>query len=123
MGSLGMLGVGAGVVALLVTLCAFVYFGINSLLLWKLAIEGPETRRVLGLPLLPAFLENTGIPLAILGFSLRSTEMVVFSGLLISLGLLMTTEKSICLHPALEATLLRLALVALCAVGCFYIIF
>ena len=118
-----MLGVAAGVVALLVTLCAFVYFGINSLLLWKLAIEGPETRRVLGLPLLPAFLENTGIPLAILGFSLRSTEMVVFSGLLISLGLLMTTEKSICLHPALEATLLRLALVTLCAVGCFYIIF
>ena len=118
-----MLVVAAGVVALLVTLCAFVYFGINSLLLWKLAIEGPETRRVLGLPLLPAFLENTGIPLAILGFSLRSTEMVVASGLLISLGLLMTTEKSICLHPALEATLLRLALVALGAVGLFYIIF
>ncbi len=118
-----MLGVAAGVVALLVTLCAFFYFAINSLLLWKLAIEGPETRRVLGLPLLPAFLENTGIPLAILGFSLRSTEMVVFSGLLISLGLLMTTENSICLHPKLEATLLRLALVALCAVGCLYIIF
>ncbi len=69
MGSLEMLGVAAGVVALLVTLCAFVYFGINSLLLWKLAIEGPENRRVLGLPQLPAFLENTGIPRAILGFS------------------------------------------------------
>ena len=118
-----MLGIAAGLVALLVTLCALLYFGINSLLLWKLAIEGPETRRVLGLPLLPAFLQNTGIPLAILGFSLRSTELVVISGLLIALGIMMTTEKSIRLHPALEAILLRLALVALCAVGLFYVIF
>ncbi len=118
-----MLGIAAGVVALLVTICAFLYFGVNSLLLWKLAIEGPETRRVLGMPLLPAFLQNTGIPLAILGFSLRSTEMVVFSGLLISLGMILTTEKSICLHPALEKILLQLALVALGAVGLFYIVF
>lgn len=120
---MGMMGMAAGVVALLVTLCAFLYFGINSLLLWKLAIEGSETRRVLGMPLLPAFLQNTGIPLAVLGFSLRSTELVVVSGLLIGLGMLMTTEKSVGLHPALEATLLRLALAALCAVGLFYIIF
>ena len=118
-----MLGIAASVVALLVTLCAFLYFGINSLLLWKLAIEGPDTRRVLGLPLLPSFLQNTGIPLAVLGFSLRSTELVVVSGLLIGLGMLMTTEKSISLHPVLEATLLRLALVALGAVGLFYLIF
>ncbi|MCH7635609.1 MAG: hypothetical protein IIA36_13120 [Proteobacteria bacterium] len=118
-----MLGIAAGVVALLVTLCAFLYFGINSLLLWKLTIEGPETRRVLGLPLLPAFLQNTGIPLAILGFSLLSTELVVVSGLLISLGILLTTEKSICLHPAVEATLLRLAIVTLASVGLFYSLF
>ncbi len=56
-----MLGIAAGLVALLVTLCALLYFGINSLLLWKLAIEGPETRRVLGMPLLPAFLQNVGL--------------------------------------------------------------
>ncbi len=118
-----MLGIAAGVVALLVTVCAFLYFGVNSLLLWKLAIEGPETRRVLGLPLLPSFLQNTGIPLAVLGFALRSNELVVVSGLLIGLGMLMTTEKSIGLHPALEATLLRLAIVALGAVGLFYVIF
>jgi hypothetical protein len=118
-----MLGIAAGVVALLVTLCAFLYFGINSLLLWKLAIEGPETRRVLGLPLLPAFLQNTGIPLAILGFSLRSTDLVVVAGLLISLAILLTSEKSICLHPALEATLLRLAIIALASVGLFYSLF
>ena len=118
-----MLGIAAGVVALLVTLCAFLYFGINSLLLWKLAIEGPETRRVLGLPLLPAFLQNTGIPLAILGFSLRSTDLVVVSGLLISLAILLTSEKSICLHPALDATLLRLAIVTLASVGLFYSLF
>jgi hypothetical protein len=118
-----MLGIAAGVVALLVTLCAFLYFGINSLLLWKLAIEGPETRRVLGLPLLPSFLQNTGIPLAILGFSLRSTDMVVIAGLLLSLGMLLTSDKSVCLHPALEATLLRLAIVALAAVGLFYVLF
>ncbi len=55
-----MLGMAAGVVALLVTLCAFFYFGINSLLLWKLAIEGPENRRVLGLPLLPALCKTLG---------------------------------------------------------------
>ncbi len=118
-----MLGIAAGVVALLVTLCAFLYFGVNSLLLWKLAIEGPEARRVLGLPLLPAFLQNTGIPLAILGFSLLSTELVVVSGLLISTGILLTTEKTICLHPALEATLLRMAIVALASVGLFYVLF
>ncbi len=118
-----MLGIAAGVVALLVTICAFLYFGVNSLLLWKLAVEGPEARRVLGLPLLPSFLQNTGIPLAVLGFALLSTELVVVSGLLIGLGTLMTTEKSIGLHPALEAILLRLALVALGAVGLFYVIF
>ena len=118
-----MLGIAAGVVALLVTLCAFLYFGVNSLLLWKLAIEGSETRRVLGLPLLPSFLQNTGIPLAILGFALRANDLVVVAGLLIGLGMLMTTEKSISLHPALEAVLLRLAIAALGAVGLFYIIF
>lgn len=118
-----MLGIAAGLVALLVTLCAFLYFGINSLLLWKLAIEGPETRRVLGPPLLPAFLQNTGIPLAILGFSLQSTEMVVVAGLLLGLGILLTSEKSVRLHPSLEAHLLRLAIVALASVGLFYSIF
>ena len=71
----------------------------------------------------PSFLQNTGIPLAILGFSLRSTELVVVAGLLISTGVLLTTEKSICLHPALEATLLRLAIAALASVGLFYSLF
>ncbi len=118
-----MLGIAAGVVALLVTLCAFFYFGINSLLLWKLAIEGPETRRLLGLPLLPSFLQNTGIPLAILGFSLRSTAMVVIAGLLLSLGMLLTSKNSVFLHPALEVPMLRLAIVALASVGLFYILF
>lgn len=118
-----MLGIAAGVVALLVTLCAFLYFGINSLLLWKLAVEGPEARRVLGRPLLPAFLQNTGIPLAILGFSLLSTELVVVAGLLILLAMLLTTEKSIGLHPVLEVILLRLAIVTLASVGLFYSLF
>ena len=118
-----MLGIAAGIVALLVTLCAFLYFGINSLLLWKLAIEGPETRRVLGPTLLPAFLQNTGIPLAILGFSLRATDMVVVAGLLIALGMLLTSKSSIFLHPKLEATMLRLAIIALASVGLFYILF
>ncbi len=118
-----MLGIAAGAVALLVTLCAFLYFGINSLLLWKLAVEGPETRRVLGWPLLPAVLQNTGIPLAILGFSLRSTDMVVAAGLFISLGMLLTSDRSIFLHPSLEAPLLRLAIVALGAVAVFYSVF
>jgi len=123
MGSLGMIGIAAGMIALLVTLCVFFYFGVNSLLLWKLAIEGPEARRALGLPLLPSFFQNTGIPLAVLGISLRSTDLIVVAGLLIGLGMLLTTEKSIGLHPALEATLLRLAIVTLGAVVLFYGIF
>ena len=109
-----------GVIALLVTLNMFFYFGIMGVLLWKLAADGDETRRVLGPPLLPAFFQNFGIPLALLGFTLRSTEVVVIGGLLIAGGMLLTTERSISLHPAVEAPLLGLSLVALVSIGLLY---
>ena len=45
------------------------------------------------------------------------------AGLLILLAMLLTTEKSIGLHPALEVILLRLAIVTLASVGLFYSLF
>lgn len=116
----GMLGMVVGVIALLVTMSLFFYFGIMSVLLWKLSVEGPETRRVLGGPLLPAFCQNFGIPLALLGFTLKSTEMVVIAGLLFAAAIVLTNDRSISLHPAIEAPMLGLALTALVSVGLLY---
>ena len=115
-----MLGIAVGVVALLVALSTVFYFGIMSLLLWKLAVEGPDTRRKLGPHLISSFFQNYGIPIAILGFSFRSTEMVVLAGLLLSLAMLLRSDTSISLHPSLEVPLLGLALATLGAVGLFY---
>jgi hypothetical protein len=112
-----MLGVAVGAVALLVTVSSLSYFGIMGVLLYKLAVEGPETRRILGWPLMPAFLQNFGIPMAVLGFALRNTETVVIACLLIAFGLLISSKKSVSLHPAVEAPMLGLALVSLGAVG------
>ncbi len=112
-----MLGVAVGAVAFLVTVSSLSYFGIMGVLLYKLAVEGPETRRVLGWPLMPAFLQNFGIPLAVLGFALRTTEAVLIGCLLIAVGMLITSKRSVSLHPAVEAPMLGLALVSLGALG------
>ncbi len=112
-----MLGVAAGAVAFLVTVSTVSYFGIMGVLLYKLAVEGAETRRVLGGPLMPAFLQNLGIPVAVIGFTLQSTVMVVVASLMIVVGMLVTSEKSVSLHPAIEAPMLALALITLSAVG------
>lgn len=117
-----MSGIGIGVLAFLVTVIAFLYFGLMSVLLWKLAVEGPETRRTLGPPLLPAMFQNFAIPIAIIGFTVRSTETVVVAGLMISIGILLASERSIWLHPEVEAPLLRLAMVTLAFVGFFYVL-
>jgi hypothetical protein len=115
-----MLGVALGAVALLVTVSSLSYFGIMGVLLYKLAVEGPETRRVLGLPLLPSFLQNLGIPVAVIGFAMQATEAVLIGSLLIALGMLITSERSVSLHPTIEAPMLSLALVTLAAIGAFH---
>lgn len=117
-----MLGIAVGVVALLVAVSTVFYFSIMSLLLWKLAMDGPETRKALGPPLMPSFFQNFGIPIAILGFSFRSTETVVLAGLMISVAMLLNSERTISLHPTIEAPMLGLALTALAAIGLFYVL-
>ena len=115
-----MLGVALGAVALLVSVSALCYFGVMGVLLYKLAVEGPETRRVLGWPLLPSFLQNLGIPVAVIGFAMLATEVVLIGSLLIAFGMLLTSERSVSLHPSIEAPMLSLALVALAAAGAFH---
>lgn len=118
-----MLWVAVGAVALLVTASTVSYFGIMGVLLYKLAVEGPETRRVLGWPLMPAFLQNLGIPVAVIGFTLQSTGAVLIGSLMIAVGMLITSERSVSLHPAVEAPMLALALISLGAVGVLQTIF
>jgi len=118
-----MLGVAVGAVALLVTVSSLSYFGIMGVLLYKLAVGGSETRRVLGWPLLPAFLQNLGIPVAVIGFTLQSTASVLIGSLMIAFGMLITSERTVSLHPAVEAPMLVLALISLGAVGALKLIF
>ena len=123
-----MTAIAVGVIAALVTMCTFFYFGIMSVLLWKLGFEGAVAWRVLGRPLLPTFFQNFGIPLAILGFTFQRVDIVVVAGLFLAFGILSTTkspylsttEKSISLHPAVEAPLLGLAIASLLSVRLFY---
>jgi len=115
-----MAGIAAGVVGLLVTLSTLFYVGLTTILAWKLAAEGPETRRVLALPLVPVFLQNLGIPFAIMGFTMGATEVSLMGTMMIATGLMLTNERSVSLHPAIEAPLLGLAAFSLAAVGLFH---
>lgn len=117
-----MSGFSIGIMAFLVAVITAMYFGLMGILLWKLAVEGAETRRTLGPPLLPALFQNFGIPIAIIGFTIRSTTTEVVAGLLISIGILLASERSIWLHPDIEAPLLRLAMVTLALIGFFYVL-
>ena len=116
-------GIAVGTVALLVTMCVMIYFGLMTLLLWKLVVEGSETRQTLGPPLLPTFFQNYGIPLAILGFAMRSSDLVVISGLMLAGAIVLTRDTSISLHPSVEVPLLSLAIVSLSAIAMFYALF
>ncbi|MFQ5774150.1 MAG: hypothetical protein ACE5GS_06520 [Kiloniellaceae bacterium] len=113
-------GIAAGLVGLLVTLSTFFYLGINTVLLWKLAVEGAETRRELTVPLLPVFFQNFGIPMAVLGLTLSLTELALMGALMIAFGALLTSDRSVSLHPAVEAPLLALAATALASAGLFH---
>jgi hypothetical protein len=115
-----MAGIAAGLVGLLVALSTLFYVGLTTILAWKLVVEGPETRRVLAGPLVPVFLQNLGIPFAIMGFTMRATEVSLMGAVMIASGVLMTTERSVSLHPAVEAPLLGLAAFSLAAVGLFH---
>ncbi|MFQ5466772.1 MAG: hypothetical protein ACE5DS_01435 [Kiloniellaceae bacterium] len=118
-----MAGIAAGLVGLLVSVSAVLYLGITTILAWKLAAEGPETRRLLAVPLLPVFFQNVGIPLSVLGFALRQTEISAMGALIIMTGAMLTSDRSVSLHPAVETPLLGLAAFALAAVGLFNGIF
>lgn len=114
-----MLGIAAGLVALLVAMSTFFYLVITSVLVWKLTAEDGETRVALGVPLLPVFFQNLGIPLAIIGFTIQMTDLTMMGALMIGIGLALTTEESASLHPAIEAPLLGLAAFSFGAVGLF----
>ena len=115
-----MAGIAAGLVGLLVTLSTLFYVGLTTILAWKLAVEGPETRRLLAFPLLPIFLQNLGIPVAIMGFTMGVTGIAMAGALMIATGVLLTTDRSVSLHPAVEAPLLGLAAFSFAAVGLFH---
>lgn len=110
-------GILAGLVGLLVSLSAFFYLGITTVLVWKLASEEAETRREMTMPLMPIFFENTGIPLVLLGLALQLTGVTAFGGLMIAIALLSTTNRTVSLHPAVEMPLIGLAITALAGVG------
>ena len=58
--------------------------------------------------------------MAILGFTMAATEVSLMGAVMIATGVLMTTERSVSLHPAVEAPLLGLAAFSLAAVGLFH---
>ena len=82
-----MAGIAAGLVGLLVTLSTLFYVGLTTVLAWKLVVEGPETRRVLAVPLVPMFLQNLGIPVAIMGFTMAATELALMGAVMIGSGM------------------------------------
>ena len=115
-----MAGIASGLVGLLVTLSTLFYVGLTTILAWKLAVEGPETRRLLAFPLMPIFLQNLGIPVAIMGFTMGVTGVALSGALMIATGALLTTDRSVSLHPEVEAPLLGLAAFSFAAVGLFH---
>ena len=115
-----MLGIAAGMVALLVAMSTFFYLVITSVLVWKLSAEESETRVAMGVPLLPVFFQNVGIPLAIIGFTVQMTDVTLMGAIMILIGIALTTEHSASLHPAIEGPLLGLAAFAFGASGLFH---
>ena len=89
-----MLGIAAGMVALLVAMSTFFYLVITSVLVWKLSAEESETRMAMGVPLLPVFFQNVGIPLAVVGFTVQLTDLTLMGAMMIAMGLALKTENS-----------------------------
>ncbi|MGF1611005.1 MAG: hypothetical protein ACFCUQ_16495 [Kiloniellales bacterium] len=112
----------SGATVVLVALSVTVYLSLMAVLACKLVLEEPGVRRAMVPPLLPVFCQNCGIPFAILGFALRSTDLALVAILLIALGLVVRTETSASLHPSIEAPLLMTAIGALGAVALFNVI-
>ena len=115
-----MLGIAAGMVALLVAMSTFFYLVITSVLVWKLSAEESETRMAMGVPLLPVFFQNVGIPLAVIGFTVQLTDLTLMGAMMIAMGLALKTENSASLHPAIEAPMIGLAAFAFGASGLFH---
>lgn len=112
-----MQGIISSATAVMVTFSVTVYLSVMAVLAWKLVLEEPPIRRAMVPPLFPVFCQNVGIPLAILGFTFRATDLEIAALLLIGLGLLSRDEKSASLHPNIEMPLLIFAIVTLAAVA------
>jgi len=110
-------GIISSATAVMLALSVTVYLSIMAVLAWKLVLEEPPVRRAMVPPLFPIFCQNFGIPLALLGFAFRATDLAFAALLLIGLGLLSRGEKSASLHPSIETPLLGCAIVTLAAVG------
>ena len=68
-------------------------------------------------PLLPTFFQNCGIPVAILAFAFRSTDVALVAVLLIALGLAASSDETVDLNPSLELPLLVSAIASFASVG------
>ena len=110
-------GIISSATTLMLALSVTVYLSIMAVLAWKLVLEEPPVRRAMVPPLFPVFCQNVGIPLALLGFAFRSTDLEIVALLLIVLGLLTRGENSASLHPNVETPLLGCAIVTLGAIA------
>lgn len=100
-----------------VTFCVATYLSVMLVIVTKLAVAEPDLRRRLALPLMPAILQNIGIPLAALGFMAAMTPLEAIGGLLILLGLASRDPASASLNPNLEAPLLLSAILSFGLIG------
>lgn len=110
-------GIISSATAVMVALSVTVYLSLMAVLAWKLVLEEPPVRRAMVPPLFPVFCQNFGIPLALLGFAFRATDLEIAALLLIGLGLATRGEKSASLHPNIETPLLACAIVTLAAIA------
>ena len=110
-------GIITSATTVMLALSVTVYLSLMAVLAWKLALEEPPVRRAMVPPLFPVFCQNVGIPLALLGFAFRATELEIAALLLIGLGLLSRGEKTASLHPDIETPLLTCAIVTLAAIA------
>ena len=103
--------------AVLVALSVTIYMSVMAVLFWRLVLEEPVLRRALTLPLLPTFFQNCGIPVAILAFAFRSTDVALGAVLMIAVGMAVSGEDTVDLNPALELPLLISAIASFVSVG------
>jgi len=100
----------------IVSFSAGIYLSVMAVLAFKLVLEEPGVRRALFVPLMPVFLQNCGIPLAVVAFALHASDLALVAVLLIALGYVARGEEGASLHPTIEVPLLISAVIAFAAV-------